>query len=311
MNGNNDSFFLSKPSEIDVRYAFRYILGREPESERVIHEKIEEATTNSNLIEILRNSYEFLFKDIFNTLKKFNGRLLDYGCETSQYSDDITLIQTCDGHNYLDILTLTSRFNMYWAMTKCVSYNTYIGIKRGDLPHYATLNRIFMLEEMVDRGYAGWAIYLDADAIVIDRDLNIKSFLEEARKNSKHFIFHNVTGNDDCTNINVACFCVDLGHSIVKSTIKLWANIYRYYFNLNHYNNQTWNVLLHDQNTLTMILKSNPSICKYVMLYPLESSFSQQCGRFNDLSIPSDSENNHRMERLAHYAYQYYPELRV
>lgn len=68
---------------------------------------------------------------------------------------DVTFVQTADPVFYYAMLHETSRTVRAFCATNGLKYESYVGVKRGFMPWNATYNRVYMLKEMVDRGYTG------------------------------------------------------------------------------------------------------------------------------------------------------------
>ncbi len=92
-------------------------------------------------------------------------------------SDQILFMQTADSREYRSMLEMTARVNIAYCTAHGMTYESYLGIKRGVAPWQATYNRIFMLNELLDRGFRGWAIFIDADAFVADFTFDLRAYL--------------------------------------------------------------------------------------------------------------------------------------
>ena len=58
------------------------------------------------------------------------------------------------------------------------SYCPYVGLKLGHRPWHATFNRIPLLHELAQTDFAGWIIYLDADAYPFDLAFDLRGYLQ-------------------------------------------------------------------------------------------------------------------------------------
>ena len=87
-------------------------------------------------------------------------------------------MQTADSREYRAMLEMTAKVNLAYCAAQGMTYESYLGIKRGVAPWQATYNRIFMLNELLDRGFRGWAIFVDADAFVADFSFDLRGYLK-------------------------------------------------------------------------------------------------------------------------------------
>jgi hypothetical protein len=99
-------------------------------------------------------------------------------------------------------------------------YESFIGIKRGIWPWQATYNRIVQLKELIDRGFLGWAIYLDADAYIVDLDFDLDNYLSDKNGYSAVLCPSMVTDNPWDINIGVGLF--NLGHAVGRGIVEEW-----------------------------------------------------------------------------------------
>jgi hypothetical protein len=91
----------------------------------------------------------------------------------------VRIIQTADPFRYREMLEATARTCVEYARRHGHSYEAYIGIKRGSQSLHAAFNRMFLLRELHDSGYRGWALYMDADAYVWDLDFDLDAYLAD------------------------------------------------------------------------------------------------------------------------------------
>ena len=92
---------------------------------------------------------------------------------------DIVILQTADAQRYKRMLDATARTAIEYARRHGLTYENYIGIKRGYFPWHATFNRMFQFRELLDRGFRGWAVYMDADAYIHDLDFDLRTYLRD------------------------------------------------------------------------------------------------------------------------------------
>jgi hypothetical protein len=87
---------------------------------------------------------------------------------------------------YFDMLCLSARANRAYCRRHEIAYQAFVGVKRGFHSWQATYNRIPLLQELVDAGFAGWVLYLDADAYVADLDFDLRLYLADRHSMSKY-----------------------------------------------------------------------------------------------------------------------------
>ena len=132
----------------------------------------------------------------------------------------ITFIQTADAFNYADMLAATSRTVRTYAADKGCAYEQFLGLKMGRHPWHSCFNRIFMLNEMLDRGVAGWVCHMDADAWIQDLSFDIHGYL--ADKSDKALIFTPSLATDEWWDVNDGVFLINLDHPKSRRLIAEW-----------------------------------------------------------------------------------------
>jgi hypothetical protein len=90
--------------------------------------------------------------------------------------DRIVILQSCDVH-YAQFLGLTSSSNSMYAKRYGYAYQRTIG-NLSPIPHTGNFNRYYLLRHEIHRGEYDWALWLDADAIVIDHAISLSSLIE-------------------------------------------------------------------------------------------------------------------------------------
>lgn len=133
---------------------------------------------------------------------------------------DLTILQTSDAFKYSRMLRATSRTAIEFCRRHGFAYESFIGIKRGFHGAQAAFNRILMLDEMVNRGYAGWALHMDADAYVYDLDFDLKAYL--ADKQDYAAIMATIPGETVPWHINSGVLFFNLGHPKAVALIREW-----------------------------------------------------------------------------------------
>lgn len=132
----------------------------------------------------------------------------------------ITFLQTADPFRYTRMMALTGATVIEHCRRRGYSYESYTGIKRGVWPWQATYNRIVQLQELVDRGFSGWAFYLDADAYVVDLDFDLVAYL--ADKMDYSAILTPAMASGERWDVNVGVCAFNCGHPGGRHLIAEW-----------------------------------------------------------------------------------------
>jgi SAM-dependent methyltransferase len=136
-----------------------------------------------------------------------------------QATDNLLLLQTADPFVYSEMLSLTSAINIKFCQTRGFNYESYVGIKNGAAPWMASYNRIYMLDELIQRGYRGWTIFADADSFVSDFSFDIIEYL----KNNREYCLIGATGGSDAPwNLNSGILFINLGDPLGRAFPADW-----------------------------------------------------------------------------------------
>jgi hypothetical protein len=92
----------------------------------------------------------------------------------------------------------------------------YIGIKRGHMSWNATYNRIFMLKELLDNNFSGWAFYLDADSYISDMNFDLHAYLSDKHVYGGIFAGHL---NNVSYAINAGGFAINFSHPAGRALV--------------------------------------------------------------------------------------------
>ena len=171
---------------------------------------------------------------------------------------EITFIQTADAFGYRKMLGYTAETVTAFCQRHGFRYESYIGIKRGVHPWQASFNRLFMLKDLVDGGYRGWVVYMDADAYIYDLDFDLKAYL--ADKADKAGIFTPIPGDEKYWSINNGVMLLNLAHPAAQSVIHLWHERYMAVSDDTLRELVEWPGDINDQTFLYEILDSNQAL---------------------------------------------------
>jgi len=135
-----------------------------------------------------------------------------------------------------------------------VNYEVFIGLKKGSHPWHAVFNRIYKLSELIDSGFKGWVLYLDADSYICDLDFDVLEYLGEYARFA--FIFATICDAAPYWNINDGVFFANLGHPVCVNVVRRWRTFYdRLYSTAEYAQADKWDMVLNDQTSLHGILR--------------------------------------------------------
>lgn len=298
--------FDSLADENAIRFAYLFLLGRNAENLTAVAEAASVPRDIAKLKRDVESSTEYkksqTIKEIIRALARKQANGFEPSIEKSSRSSAITILQSCDPVRYLPILFATSKYNSNYAYTNGCDYQAFIGIKHGSHPHHAMYNRIFMLLDLIEKNYSGWAFYLDADAFIRDSSFSLDNRLKELRRTDKAFWLHNVHDenhpNYDWWNINDGCFAIDLGSGVARTAIKAWSQVYfNHYTKADFENARDWNDIINDQDSLWLVLK-NLDLEAHVELEQFQFSVVHQALRSDGVSISPEHEISSRSEKI-------------
>jgi hypothetical protein len=132
---------------------------------------------------------------------------------------DIVLVQSADPVNYFSMLRSTARINREFCLRQDVEYTCHHGIMRGFHAWQACYNRVFLLNNLIDLGFTGWYIHLDADAWVHDVNFDIRGYLAGCAAHS--FVFaHGATQRP--WDVNDGIFLAHCAHPETVEVARAW-----------------------------------------------------------------------------------------
>jgi hypothetical protein len=175
---------------------------------------------------------------------------------------NITVIQSSDPDIYIELLKLTNRTVAEYCQRYRIGHETYIGIKRGYFPWHAAFNRIFIFKELIERGLSGWALYLDADAYVVDFDFDVMSFLET--KNDFMAIMTHGAIDEYNWDVNTGIIFLNLNHPLTSPLIQAWLSSYLSIDDATLRGMENWKIGGADQWHLQEVLKRDATFCSQI-----------------------------------------------
>jgi hypothetical protein len=176
----------------------------------------------------------------------------------------VTLLQTADADHYVDLLRVTRAANERFAQRAGADYVCHLGIKRGYYPWHATFNRIPLLKEMLDAGYDGWVLYMDADAYIVDLDFDLRAYL--ADKSGYALIAGPATPDPEPWCVNAGTFLIDLRHPDARRLVELWHAHFMSTTDAHLRASPDWHDVQCDQERLQHILISQPALTRNLLI---------------------------------------------
>lgn len=177
---------------------------------------------------------------------------------------DIVIFQSADPYRYARMLSETSRTVTEYCRRQGHSYESYIGIKRGPWPWEATYNRIIQLNELMNRGFNGWAVYMDADAYIVDLDFDLRAYLSDKQHYAAVLTPSMATDNDWDINAGVGLF--NLGAPGGRRIVTEWNERFAAVSNERLAAAEDWIGSDDDQYLIQSMLRTNREIMDSVYL---------------------------------------------
>jgi hypothetical protein len=136
----------------------------------------------------------------------------------------IIFTQTSDANRYYQMLLATARTVREFCRRHGHGYENYVGIKRGVHGWQAAFNRIFQMQELIERGHAGWVIHMDADAYIQDLDFDLTTYL--STKADRAGVLMTIPGSEHPWSLNSGVMMVNLGHVEARRMVGLWMDAF-------------------------------------------------------------------------------------
>lgn len=178
--------------------------------------------------------------------------------------NDILVLQTADADRYAPMLAATAPNVREYCRRHGLGYESFVGIKRGFHPWQATFNRIPMLVELIERGFTGWALYLDADAWFHDLDFDLAAYLADKQGHAAIFAQSGVT--DQAWDVNAGVVLVNLGHPLGRDLVAQWAAGLAAHSDDDLRRGEAWFDEGNDQDLLHQILRRDVAIADAVLI---------------------------------------------
>ncbi len=211
---------------------------------------------------------------------------------------EVILMQTSDSTSrYFDMLMVTAQTARRYCQRHGLRYQAFVGLKRGNRPWHATYNRIDLLQELVQRDFRGWVLFVDADAWIADMEFDLPAYL---RDKSQYAMIAAPAGHstDFFWNVNIGVMLFNLAHPFMRAIIRDWESfLSRYQLERDAID---WNGQIpDDQGMFHQILDKHPESADLV-LHEEKSFFNSPWASFVRQAIRA--ENADIEQRLHHVA---------
>jgi hypothetical protein len=121
------------------------------------------------------------------------------------------LLQSCD-ENYSPFLEVSGPVNAAYAAREGHAYRQFVGHMSSQAG--ANFNRYHLIRDEVERGQHDWALWIDADAIVVHLNVRLESIIE---RTPDKFIIACRGGCEGHFDINNGIFLINLRHPLART----------------------------------------------------------------------------------------------
>jgi hypothetical protein len=176
---------------------------------------------------------------------------------------DIICLQTADPYAYYEMLCETSKTVRLYCKDNGIVYHCYIGIKRGYFGWHASFNRIYMLKEMLDSGFKGWILYVDADAYIADLNFDLRDYLRD--KNGYAMILRPGAFTGEFYDVNIGVMLINASSEHAIWLVDQWLAAFRQVPDDTLRSAFDWGSVPHDQELFQRILSDNPDLEPHIL----------------------------------------------
>jgi hypothetical protein len=163
---------------------------------------------------------------------------------------------------------VSARTNRAYCRRHGIAYQAFIGVKRGFHPWQATFNRIPLLHELAEAGFAGWVLYVDADAYVADLGFDLRGYL--ADKAAYAAILTPVAPGAAWWDINAGVALFNLASGEGRRLIGNWYAAFMAIGDAALRAAGQWDLVRNDQDLLHDLLRGDASLRPHVFLQGTE-----------------------------------------
>jgi hypothetical protein len=183
--------------------------------------------------------------------------------QNSNPSIGVTFLQTADAFNYYEMLYESAKTIRSYCRRHSFRYECYIGLKRGYFSWHSVFNRIVLLKEIIERGVTEWIIYLDADALVINQEFDLPSYLSGKAAYGAIFAPSGVTSN--LWDVNAGVLFFNASSSWAAAFINRWYDAFMRISDNDLKIAWSWeHSIQNDQGLLQDLLAREPEIERHV-----------------------------------------------
>lgn len=171
--------------------------------------------------------------------------------------EDIVLCQSADPVNYFAMLRSTAKPTQAFCARQAIRYLCLHGVLRGYHPWHACYNRIIIMHELMQTGFTGWYLHLDADAFVHDPDFDIRGYLAGAADSS--FVFTH-GGTRELWDVNDGVYFANFAHPHTRQVVEQWMQRLEAIQPERLRKAEKWYQTPCDQQMLHTILRQDPAL---------------------------------------------------
>jgi hypothetical protein len=169
---------------------------------------------------------------------------------------EIVCLQTADPFAYYEMLYESSKTVRLYCKHKGIIYHSYIGIKRGYFSWHASFNRIYMIKEMLDGGFRGWILYVDADAYIANLKFDLAGYLND--KHGYAMILRPGAFTGEFCDVNIGVMLVNGASERARWLVDQWLSAFLQVPDDSLKRASDWGSIAHDQELFQKILSDNP-----------------------------------------------------
>jgi hypothetical protein len=137
-----------------------------------------------------------------------NGLRLHWAVRLAGNAESRVVIVQSSDRDYRTLLSVTGRVNAHYARRHAYGYCRFVG-NLSATPSTANFNRYYIIRYLVDLQKFGWALWLDADAMIVDHTRRLEDVVELS---PRQLLIACAGQNHGHYDINSGVFFVNLGH---------------------------------------------------------------------------------------------------
>ena len=126
----------------------------------------------------------------------------------------IVILQACD-EGYARMLDVTTENNAAYARTHRYAYRKVV-VNLSRVPNTGNFNRYYLLRQEIESGVHDWALWMDADALVMDHGIALESIIDRTPDKLLIACRGSLGGDHD---INNGVFFLNLRHSLAQDMV--------------------------------------------------------------------------------------------